>query len=145
MKIRTPFALVVLTACTIADYQREIARDVSPILHCPAPQITVTEISSSLGRASGCGGDEYFLYFGPNTWTATEDLKQRAAFDIGCPVSELLLSSMGNGEPPQIGVSGCGKRAVYVFARIGYGAAWIMDSASSSTAPARRVDGSPGS
>ncbi len=57
-------------------------------------------------------------------------LKQRASFDFDCPASQLSFSqpmaysSSIQPYPTSYGVSGCGKKGVYVYIRN----AWILNS-----------------
>jgi len=48
---------------------------------------------------------------------------KRAAYEMQCPESELEVTDLGGWT---IGVSGCGKRAVYKWA---YGAGWVNNTA----------------
>jgi hypothetical protein len=57
-------------------------------------------------------------------------IKERASFDLSCPRSGLTIVTLAaSGSdydvPVQAGVTGCGKRAVYVNIR---GAGWVLDS-----------------
>src|SRR5215510_2532732 len=132
MRMSSPLPLlaaIVIAGCSLAAHQRAVARDAAPRLQCPESQIDVARVSPSLERASGCGRAEYYLFEGLS-WGDTEELQQRAGFDLDCPVHELVLTSLSQNDPPQLGVSGCGRRAVYIHARTESGEAWIMDSTS---------------
>lgn len=69
----------------------------------------------------GCGHDK----------RAMKTVTSRASFDLGCPAEELelrVLSTDGARKVAnQIGVTGCGKQAVYVY--FSSGDTWIADSA----------------
>lgn len=47
----------------------------------------------------------------------------RAAFDLDCPEAQLQAADLGGSG--SVGVSGCGKKAVYVFAA---GAGWVNNT-----------------
>jgi hypothetical protein len=61
-------------------------------------------------------------------------ISNRAAFELGCPKDQLRLVTLnvvpdiGGDLPSQVGVEGCGQRAVYVQA---YGSGWVMNTESS--------------
>ncbi len=66
---------------------------------------------------------------GPNAWSL-EGFKspdhggiKRAAYEMECPESQLTTTDLGDSS---MGVSGCGKKAVYKWA---YGAGWVNNSA----------------
>lgn len=69
----------------------------------------------------GCGHDK----------RAVKTVTSRASFDLGCPADELellVLSTEGARKVAnQIGVTGCGKQAVYVY--FSSSDTWIADSA----------------
>ena len=46
---------------------------------------------------------------------------ERAAFDLNCPADQLQVQDLGGS---QIGVEGCGQRAVYVYT----GGAWVNNT-----------------
>jgi hypothetical protein len=49
-------------------------------------------------------------------------LKSRAAFDMGCAETDLTLRELGT--ESQVGVTGCSKKATYVFQQ----GAWVMNT-----------------
>ena len=49
-------------------------------------------------------------------------LRTRAAFDLSCPEDQLTLSDLGR--PTVQGVSGCGRKASYVYVN----GTWVMNS-----------------
>lgn len=54
-----------------------------------------------------------------NVWT--EGLPGQAEFDLQCPVEELTFKKTGGSTTvPNVGVTGCGKRAHYVYGTAGY-------------------------
>jgi hypothetical protein len=62
---------------------------------------------------------------------------ERAAFDLGCPKDQLNLQVLHRNDglgcaDSQMGVSGCGKRTVYVCTS---GQQWIRNSEIQSTSP----------
>lgn len=69
---------------------------------------------------------------------AVEQVGRRAAFDLRCPRDYLqftLFAKRGR-YPTQVGVDGCGSRAMYVrFLGPAYTGPWRMDAASSQLAP----------
>jgi hypothetical protein len=60
----------------------------------------------------------------------------RAAFDLGCPKDQISLTRLDGGSldaigysvGAQVGVNGCGKKAVYVLAPGGANGSWILNS-----------------
>ena len=75
-------------------------------------------LAASISLASiatvGCGG---------------ASLQQRAAFDVGCPAGDLVVTDLGGNSR---GVEGCGCRATYVNGSPGrtYGDTWILNATS---------------
>ena len=59
-------------------------------------------------------------------WNATENFRRnalpRAAFELDCPAAQLQITELSE---TTIGVSGCGKKAVYVSAP---GARWLNNT-----------------
>lgn len=55
-----------------------------------------------------------------------DKLRQRSSFDFDCPATEITLQVLAkNGaHPTQYGVTGCGKRAVYVL----HDSGWVKDA-----------------
>ncbi len=49
---------------------------------------------------------------------------RRAAYELECPESQLILTDLGDST---VGVAGCGKKAIYKYA---FGAGWVNNSAS---------------
>ena len=80
---------------------------------------------------AGCGKG-----LAPSRTEYDAKLRQRAAFDLGCPEAELTLVPLADGDlPASQGVTGCGKKATYVFS-MGSGA-WVKnDDGTAATAPA---------
>lgn len=55
-------------------------------------------------------------------------LSKTAAFELGCPAEDLVGTNLGHATH---GVSGCGKKATYVCARMAYGICsgpWLLNS-----------------
>ena len=62
-------------------------------------------------------------------------LTARASFDMSCPQQRLTVTDLGERTK---GVSGCGKRATYVFHQIGEDANhgdWVMNSPTAEPSP----------
>ena len=56
-------------------------------------------------------------------------ITERASFELGCPPEELTIRTLAatgidEDRPYQVGVSGCGKRAVYLGSSLG----WVLNS-----------------
>jgi hypothetical protein len=50
--------------------------------------------------------------------TLHEQLRTRAAFDLNCPTSDVAVIPLsGSNAPSPAGVTGCGKKATYVWAQ----------------------------
>ena len=54
-----------------------------------------------------------------------EQLQKRAAFDLECPVDQLVIADLGDGTK---GVSGCGRKATYIHRDT-----WLQNGASDPT------------
>jgi len=65
--------------------------------------------------AAGCGG-------------TTSQLKDRAAFDLGCKSGKIELTAIN---PGTYGAKGCGQRATYIRSCSGYVCTWVLNSDSS--------------
>ncbi len=79
----------------------------------------------------GCGANQLEQF-------RAEDLP-RAAFDLGCPEDKLTVTPLNEEATDwnlhargQVGVTGCGKKAVYVNMR---GAGWVLNSESEQAKP----------
>lgn len=64
----------------------------------------------------GCGASEF------------DQLRSRAAFEFDCPEREIQIKNLDD-ESNAFGVSGCGKRAVYLYDCPDYDCRWILNSA----------------
>jgi hypothetical protein len=86
--------------------------------------------------ASGCGGPKIVvsgIEVYAKVWDKTvQDLGARASYEMGCPAQNLqytLLRRSGR-NPVEVGVEGCGKRALYIRPEIaGYAGSWQMSTA----------------
>lgn len=64
-------------------------------------------------------------------------ITNRAVFELGCPKEQLRVTTLnvqpniGGDIPSQVGVEGCGQRAVYVYQS---GAGWVMNTESTQQA-----------
>jgi hypothetical protein len=103
-------------------------------------------VASSLALA--CGGGKVIHVNGIEVYEkhwnkAITGLAPRAAYDLQCPQAQLLftLFQKTGREPTEVGVDGCGKRAVYVRpnSRVGGYTAisdtWVMNTVSEPAAP----------
>ncbi|MFO0759414.1 MAG: hypothetical protein U0359_23170 [Byssovorax sp.] len=61
--------------------------------------------------------------------SSAEVVKDRASFDLSCPREQIVAQELGN--HMTMGVSGCGKKATYVYTSDGR---WLMNSAQSPAA-----------
>ena len=73
-----------------------------------------------VGLLLGCG-----VVAAANTSPASSDdnLKKRASFDLSCPESALVVSDLSSNNTVK-GVSGCDRRATYVWNN----RAWVMNN-----------------
>ena len=55
-----------------------------------------------------------YVSFDGTAWTSTQDLRERASFELNCPQENLQLTVLSI-EGRQLGVSGCGARGTYVY------------------------------
>jgi hypothetical protein len=83
------------------------------------------------GHVTTVDGVEVYDHY----WRQTEEqLLNRARFDFGCAGPfELTLMQKAGRYPSQVGVSGCGRRAIYTRPNVGVyvSSTWILDSTSS--------------
>ena len=63
------------------------------------------------------------LVLSTSSGCAAQLIRQRAAFDLGCPESKIQLVDAGGGGT--VGALGCGKRASYVYVS---GTGWVLNS-----------------
>lgn len=81
-----------------------------------------------VGCAAKVQVGQYSLFAGQ--WEADSDrVKQRASFELKCPVKDLQLTVLSmhpnaDGNAGSIGVDGCGHRMVYVRSHSG----WVLNS-----------------
>jgi hypothetical protein len=87
-------------------------------LHCPESQVTITDVGDTrTRRAEGCGRSEMYTQVPPfGEWIVMQDLRKRAAFDLGCAADALTLEPLSTGR--QLGVRGCNKKVAYTYVQI---------------------------
>ena len=86
---------------------------------CGEAQVQNETLSQGLEKAKGCGKENlYAYYWDKEIWLSPLD---RAEFDLDCKRGELSTQHLG---AKDVGVSGCGKKAVYVLTPTG----WVMNS-----------------
>lgn len=86
---------------------------------------------------SGCGmfatlqKDGHTVAKDEYEWSERQ-IRNRAAFELKCEGAQLSLTLLNSNQrlPTQVGVRGCGQRAVYVRVVSGYLASWVLDSTS---------------
>lgn len=100
-------------------------------LHCAADAVTLIEQGGpGTLLAEGCGNTEMYTQT-ESVWIPMQSLRDRSAFDLGCPADQLTLSPLSE---RQQGVVGCDKRAVYTYVRTDrYRWDWVMDSSGTSS------------
>ena len=130
----TVLLVVAMSAgCSVDSLMR---RDAAPILHCATERITLSEVSNRMRRAAGCGRSETYVQFSTDSWFHTWDLRERAGFDLNCPVDALSLQRLGDEHALQMGVTGCGHRVVYTYVFTSeFSGAWALDSVSDPATP----------
>jgi hypothetical protein len=113
-------------------------RAVAVLLACPAsPRVcTMLRYVVPMLFAAGCASGEYvrsghFEIRKEIAEKAFPIIKERASFELRCPPEELTVVTLAahgidDDIPYQVGVSGCGKRAVYVRSAAG----WVLNSSS---------------
>jgi hypothetical protein len=93
-------------------------------LGCPS----VEEVSTGfvgVKEVRGCGKTNVYVRSGgEQQWLSPLD---RAPFELGCDKASLTTSPL---DPKTVGVSGCGKRAVYIAVFPGAYGKWVLDSVS---------------
>ena len=78
-------------------------------------------MSYDFEKASGCGKPNWYAYIGEE-WVSPLD---RAAFELSCPPEKLTPVEI---DKTTIGVTGCGKKGVYVLVESVAGARWVLNS-----------------
>jgi hypothetical protein len=86
-------------------------------LRCPPEQVESHEPAFYTGYASGCGRETVLAYNG-HSWVSP---LKRASFDMECAPEKLQITRIGD---RSVGITGCGKRAVYLAA----GSEWVLNS-----------------
>jgi hypothetical protein len=99
-----------------ASLRSQAAQDFS----CAPDQVTrQPTLHRWLERASGCGKSLLYQYdYFKKQWISP---LERAAFDLSCPRASLETADLGG---TSVGVSGCGKKGVYV---LGPREQWILN------------------
>jgi hypothetical protein len=88
-------------------------------LGCPEEQLTLSE-QGWLQIVNGCGKEMAYVYWGGDQgWVSP---LKRAAFDLSCPKEQITGQYLGENS---VGVTGCGKKAVYVVV---WGSGWVADN-----------------
>lgn len=117
-------ALAAISACSVAcggkaELRAKAMADLAP---CPEASIETSGSTwTNLGEAKGCGKENRYVYTDAG-WVSALD---RAHFELSCKKEELTVHVMNYN---MVGVSGCGKKAVYLL-RNGN---WLMNSAAES-------------
>ena len=114
-------AALLLSACgpSTAELGPRAATDLS----CAPEKISIQGDHVWVQKASGCGKETVYLYDPQEgKWLSPLD---RAAFDLSCPKTELTAQTLMNNDT--VGITGCGRKAVYVIAR----GNWILNTAES--------------
>ncbi len=94
-------------------------------LGCPTVEQVETGFIGVM-EVRGCGKTNVYVYGGgESAWLSPLD---RAPFEMSCDKSELVTTVL---DPKTVGVSGCGKRAVYIAVFPGGALGkWVLDSVS---------------
>lgn len=89
-------------------------------LHCTPEGVVNNSLGPYVEKLSGCGQENVYYYsMNEDRWISPFD---RASFDLSCPKEKLQAQHVGG---LQVGVTGCGKKAVYVGGLSG----WLMNNA----------------
>ena len=85
------------------------------------------------GLLSACAS---WIWFSPEWFNedrlGKEALANRASFELSCPAADLQFVGVGNDSNYRsVGVSGCGKKAVYVYTN----SVWVLNSDEHPAAP----------
>jgi hypothetical protein len=93
-------------------------------LHCPDEHIAYATLADGSQLVRGCDREALLACYGCRT---TADLARQAGFELGCPVDALRYETLDSVSfhPATVGISGCGKRAVYQYR----GEQWRADQA----------------
>ena len=115
--------LLVAAGCAASPRADELLARSRKDLACPAAQEVDTGFMS-VAEVRGCGKANVYLYAGgESAWLSPLD---RAPFELSCERSQLTTTIL---DPKTVGVSGCGKRAVYVAVFPGGDLGkWVLDS-----------------
>jgi hypothetical protein len=114
--------LLSMTACGVGTdgLRAKAAADIG----CDAQALSIHGTGMTyVERVSGCGKENvYFYQRGEHQWTSPVD---RATFEMSCPKSDLLTTPI---DAKTVGVSGCGKKAVYNAVFDLSGGKWVLNS-----------------
>lgn len=98
-------------------------------LRCDASKIEYRSVGNYVEKVTGCGQDNIYYYaHREKKWISPLD---RAAFDFSCPKEQLRPRHLSG---VNIGIEGCGKRAVYVLAN----GSWVMNTSTEERDPKDR-------
>ena len=114
--------LLSTTACGVGTdgLRAKAAADIG----CDAKALTIRGTGMAyVERVSGCGKENvYFYQKGEEDWTSPID---RASFEMSCPKSGLVTTPI---DAKTVGVTGCGKKAVYNAVFDLSGGKWVLNS-----------------
>jgi len=122
------FSAVACATLSVPESQLQVLRaQASKDFSCPEAQLQDQRVFRGAGQGvdtvTGCGRGNTYFYDEGKGWKSALD---RAEFDLSCSRSDLVTQSLGE---VTVGVSGCGKKVVYIF-RSGN---FIMNSTSDSS------------
>jgi hypothetical protein len=79
-------------------------------------------------RAMGCGKQNWYFYDG-SAWISPLD---RAAFEMSCPKEQMTAAAL---DKTTVGVTGCGKKGVYVLLAAPGQTKWVLNSSEDAKKP----------
>lgn len=96
-------------------------------LACPQQQVSLQRETGYFRRAVGCGKQNVYAYLiSEDRWVSPID---RAEFEFSCPRKDLTVQVLT--DDTTVGVSGCEKKAVYVFIQ----GKWLMNTGTDERQP----------
>jgi hypothetical protein len=115
--------VVVLAGCAGRKALDQVRGD----FPCATP-VVEESVANEIRKITGCGTENVYGWDG-NT-SKWRSVTERAVFDMSCPRDQLTVHHLGGAE---VGVEGCGKKAVFVGNSVCGGGAcsfrgWVLNS-----------------
>jgi hypothetical protein len=121
MKTKIAMVLVAVAAGCASSKAAQLRTQAAADFQCSEAQLESTAVWAYIERVRGCGKDNIYVWDGTaKNWVSPLD---RASFELSCPKSAMLTRYLSS---QNVGVEGCGKRAVYSLILM----QWVLNSTS---------------